>query len=158
MNKQMQVLTQLAGQKSDLDPDLKNILGDQNELPESEINTRVRELLEQRLEEQQRNVAVEAADIIIKLLDTAKLELETSVAKVRSFRQAERQYLAKIKRVERARQYGKATGNWLPLAHELEEDVSNVDEKLFTIPDGWEPNGGKTDAPTQERPQDPPTE
>ena len=82
----------------------------------------------------------DAATLILSIYESAQEQTQTHVQKVREARKQEAQYLAKIAAINRAKAYGEATNNYLPLAAlcgNLYGNVDTLDTDKFKVPEDW---------------------
>lgn len=82
-------------------------------------------------EAQKKAKITKAAGEVLKVLDAADSNLETTVKEIRSLRMRERAYLDKLKRITRAKEYAMATMNLLPLVSVLKGNSEHL------VPDSW---------------------
>ena len=101
------------------------------------------------MQEKERGEAIQnAAKVILELSKDSNRVIESLVTDLRDIRQAEKNVLAKMKFINRARAYGKATRNYLPLLRALGMQVSIAEAMSgkFTIPDDFKEEGVDTPA------------
>jgi hypothetical protein len=82
----------------------------------------------------------DAATLILSIYESAQEQTQTHVQKVREARKQEAQHLAKIATINRAKAYGEATNNYLPLAAlcgNLYGNVDTLDTDKFKVPEDW---------------------
>jgi len=82
----------------------------------------------------------DAATLILSIYESAQEQTQTHVQKVREARKQEAQHLAKIAAINRAKAYGEATNNYLPLAAlcgNLYGNVDTLDTDKFKVPEDW---------------------
>ena len=81
---------------------------------------------------------------LIKLLQLCKNAVDNNVAQIRSIRRQEAEQLKKLASLNRAREYGNETGNFVPLGIALSViSVLDADKKLRDIPKDWKPKTSK---------------
>lgn len=109
----------------------------------------IKEALQEQLAEDQKNRAKAAAREIVELLKLHETSVERGVRQIRSYRSEIDSQKAHLTRINRAREYGMETSNFLPLAIALNQvrhhELTGVDSKLFEVPSSWEPKAKESE-------------
>lgn len=109
----------------------------------------IKEALAEQIAEDQKNRAKAAAREIVELLKLHEASVERGVRQIRSYRSEIDSQKAHLTRINRAREYGMETSNFLPLAITLNQvrhhDLTGVDSKLFEVPSNWEPKAKESE-------------
>lgn len=108
----------------------------------------IREALEEMQKEEQKTAALQAAKEVMQVLKAANNHIEVAVLTIRDARKTEQRAKERITALNKAKAYGKATNNFVPLLVLLgkisEYDVENkellkIDESK--LPEGWDKKG-----------------
>ena len=99
----------------------------------------IMQALEAKLEKKREEAAGAAAEEIIKLYEASDNEIESFVNDIRELRTRIKQYKKQLEKIGKAKAYGAATGNYLPLAKAMNIYVAAENVELTKIPEGWEP-------------------
>lgn len=108
----------------------------------------IREALEEMQKEEQKTVALQAAKEVMRVLNAANNHIESNVLTMREARKTEQRAKEKIVAINKAKAYGKATNNFVPLSvllglvaeYQVEnKDLLKIDESK--LPEGWDKKG-----------------
>ena len=99
----------------------------------------IMQALEAKLEKKREEAAGAAAEEIIKLYEASDNEIESFVNDIRELRTRIKRYKKQLEKIGKAKAYGAATGNYLPLAKAMNIHVAAENAELTKIPEGWEP-------------------
>ena len=98
----------------------------------------IKEALTHKMEERSKKVAMDAADNIIELLDRHEKAIQLNVTSLRELRRREKLIKDELIKAERAKAYGMATNNWVPLYVAVTGlSIGNVDKSLLEVPSDW---------------------
>jgi uncharacterized protein (DUF2267 family) len=100
----------------------------------------IRAALERKQAKQAEETAEAAADEILGLFRQSDQLIANNVAELQRIRSAEKGLLAKMKDIERAKKYGTATNNWLPLyinIYGMSTRLFGTDKALLEVPKDW---------------------
>lgn len=104
------------------------------------LPTLLQEALQEQLKAREKDAANQAASEIIALLGNAEQAVENQVKSIRRSRELIAQSKAQLDKIARAKAYGLATSNFLPLVHVLGlsyHSEDNFDVKLLHVPADW---------------------
>lgn len=108
------------------------------------LPTLLQEALQEQLKAREKDAANQAASEIIALLGNAEQAVENQVKSIRRSRELIAQSKVQLDKIARAKAYGLATSNFLPLVHVLGlsyHSEEHFDVKLLHVPADWvDPN------------------
>jgi hypothetical protein len=100
----------------------------------------IRAAIQRKQAKQAEENAEAAADEIMGLFKQSDQLIANNVAELQRIRSAEKGLLAKMKEIERAKKYGSATNNWLPLyinIYGMSTRLFGTDKALLEVPKDW---------------------
>ena len=97
----------------------------------------IKEALEHKIAERTKKVAMDAADNIIALLTRHENAIQDNVNTLRDIRRKEKLIKDSLAKAERAKAYGMATNNWVPLYVAVTGLPTNADKALIEVPSDW---------------------
>lgn len=103
-------------------------------------HSRIGDTIKRRMEARQEEAEAEAADHIVNLLETATVRIDSCVEQIREARRTAEHHLSVLRKIERAREYGLETMDFMPLVELLENPSSyNMSTKplVHQIPEDW---------------------
>ncbi|BCG50225.1 hypothetical protein [Ralstonia phage RP13] len=92
----------------------------------------LQEALKAKIADQQKQAASDAADLVLDLLNRTQALVNTNVENIRNIRKQIDRTKNVLERIERAKQYGLETQNFLPLAY-----IVGSTREPHLVPEGW---------------------
>ena len=120
----------------------------------SKLPANIRKALEEELADEADVAARSAAKEIVNLLKASEVIADSEVVNIRSLRRRAKVKKANLVQLERAKQYGLETNNFIPLAllcgaatiFEVTHNMEGKAEQLLNIPKDWEPGSNTEDS------------